>query len=540
MRIIFITYLLLSINLVGFTQTKLIATAKKDSIEQYIIYLEQQNELIGSIAIYENGQPSFKRDFGQMAKGTILQKQKSIKYQIGSISKLFTAVMLAQLQENGQISFEEPLSNYFNKMPNANRITLRQMLNHTSGMKDYVVKEDTLSYWLVQPQTQATILKEIQKQGVLFEPGDSVSYSNSAYYLLARILEKKYKKDYASILQQQITRPLALSNTTASSALKKSPVGITSYNKIQNRWEEITEFNFFNASGVGDIVSTTDDLNIFINALEAGRIIKTSTFKNMQPVEKKWFGLGVMKVPFYEHTGLGHGGDTYGTHCVVSIFPKENLSIAYCVNGQSYLTNDFAKDILSILFDKKFKYPNFSTSVEDTSNFSSIVGTYGGEDFPINLKIFNEGNLLKAQGDGQPSFNLTAIGINTYEFKQAQIVIQFNIENNSLSITQAGKSSELYKIVDELITPSSPVNNSKNKLYEGRYTTDAFPLAIKVFSETGVLKAQADGQEAILLTNIAENKFEFKPAGIIMIFSKEFNGMKLLQGGKEYNFKKEN
>lgn len=539
MRIFFLTCFFLTISLIGFTQIQLVSTTKKDSIEHYISYLEKQNELIGSISICENGQRSFKKDFGQLANGTTEQIQESIKYQVGSISKLFTAVMLAQLQDNGQINFEEPLSNYFKEMPNSSNISLRQMLNHTSGMKDYVIKNDTSFYWLLKARTEQEILQEIKRQGVLFDPGDSISYSNSAYYLLARILEKKYKMDYDKILKKQIVEPLGLKNTSASSRLYPYPAGVNSYKKVSDVWEKIDDFDFVNASGVGDIVSTTDDLNIFISALYAGKIVKTSTLKNMQPNEKKWFGLGVMTVPFYEHIGFGHGGDTYGTHSVISIFPKENLSIAYCVNGESYLTNNFAKDVLSILFDKKFDYPKFSKLVADTNSFSTLIGIYGSKDFPLNLKIFKDGDLLKAQGDGQPSFALTATSLNTYEFKQAQISIQFNLENNSLTFTQAGKSFELLKKVDELIVPSSETTIFKNGLYEGQYKTNDFPLAIRIFSDAGALKAQADGQSAFMLTKISENKFEFKEAGIVITFNSNDKTMLLFQQGKEYIFKKQ-
>ena len=539
MKLFYTLFVLLSFQQINHAQTNVLSQAKKDSMEKYIIYLESKNALIGSVGIFENGKPVYKRNFGQAALGKTEKRSTTIKYQIGSISKLFTAVMFARLEEQKKIDFGEPLSNYFTDMPNANKITIRQMLNHTSGLKNYVVKNDTAYYWLSGKQKQEDIFKEIKRQGVLFSPGDSMSYSNSAYYLLARILEKKYKKDYASILYEQISMPLNLKNTTASSVTMPSSITTASYRKTNNTWNKIDEFYFLNASGVGDIISTTDDLNVFINALSNGKIISAASFEKMKPLAKEYFGMGIMKIPFHERVGLGHGGDTFGTHCVTGIFEDEKLSIAYCVNGESYLTNDFAKDILSILFNRPMKYPNFNNEVADTSQFIKIVGKYGSKDFPIAIKIFNEGKILMAQGDGQSAFELTKISENKFEFRQATIIIQFDPQSNSLSFTQAGKSFELFKIREDVLVSTPTLDVKRLSSHEGLYKSDEIPITITVFIENGSLKAQGSGQSPFPLSLIAENKFEFKEGGIIMIFNVDKRLMTLQQGGKDYKFQKE-
>jgi D-alanyl-D-alanine carboxypeptidase len=248
---------------------------------------------------------------------------------------------------------------YFPQVPNADEIKLNQMLNHTSGLKDYVSKSDSLHYWLKEPQTKKEIMNEIKSQGVAFEPGDSLSYSNSAYFLLARILENKYEKSFKLIIDEEIVQPLNLKNTFAIDEKSKPKNQAKSYKKENEDWVEIKEFYFPNASGTGDIFSTPFDMNTFLTALFNGKIIKEESLEMMLPESKVPFGKGLMQVPFYNHKGYGHGGDTFGSHSVAGYFPEDKLAITYIINGEQYSTNAFALDLLSIIYDRDYTLPVF-------------------------------------------------------------------------------------------------------------------------------------------------------------------------------------
>ena len=407
-------------------------------VDAFIRYLEDNKQLIGSVAVTEKGETVYSKTFGYKNLQARVAPAATEEYQIGSITKMSTAVILAKLHEEGKLKFTDQLAAYFPKMPGSKTITLTQMLNHTSGMQDLLIKNDTITDWLLSPQTPKDILAEINRQGLAFEPGTAVAYSNSAYYLLARIVEQKTKMTYAAALKKYITAPLKMQHTRAYEKDSNFYDVAQSYEKITGAWTAVQDFHFYNVSGVGDILSTPADLNVFMNALHSGKVISQESLKGMMPVGQQPFGLGLMTVPFYNIIGYGHGGDTLGTHAVTSFIAAHDMSISYTVNGEDYGTNDFAIGVLSILFDKKFDYPVFSSFTATPASYDAYVGIYKNPQFPLDLTITNKRTFLQAQGTGQPSFPLTQIGEKTFEFKNADLTLIFNPEANNMQLTQSG------------------------------------------------------------------------------------------------------
>ncbi|UII19925.1 serine hydrolase domain-containing protein [Fulvivirga ligni] len=418
-----------------------ITSEKAAEIEAYIKHFDSNHQLMGSVAIQEGNTTRVNVTFGEAN----LTDNEHLKYTVGSISKLFVAVMIAQLQEENKLNLDTKLSKFFPQEPNAKNISIKQMLNHTSGLKDFVSKDDSLHYWLKEPRSEKEILDEIVKQGVAFSAGDSISYSNSAYYLLGKILEIKYKSDFKSIVNKQIVEPLHLKNTVAIDNKNITAHVASSYTRAENDWNVIEEFYFPNVTGAGNIVSTPTDLNTFISALFSHKLIKEETLNAMLPKGKDWFGLGIMKVPFYDLIAYGHGGDTYGTHSVTVHDPKNNLTYSYVINGEKYPTNDFAIGLLSIIYDKEYTLPEFGTYNPDLALYPLYEGTYGAEGFPIDIKIFKDGDKLLAQGDGQPSFPLTPTDKHSFEFKTAGVKVTFDPDNKKLVLHQGGQAFELMK-----------------------------------------------------------------------------------------------
>ena len=161
---------------------------------------------------------------------------------------------------------------------------------------------------------------------------------------------------------------------------------------------------------------------------------------------KEAFGKGIMLIPFYKNISYGHGGDTYGTHSVVSYDEKSKISISYSINGERFLHNDFAIGLLSIIYNKDYKYPVFIKSIMlKSEDLDKYLGVYSTESFPLKLTISKEGNVLKAQGTGQPSFPLECYEINKFKFDQAQLKIEFVTTESKLIIDQGGNIIELKK-----------------------------------------------------------------------------------------------
>lgn len=439
-----LTIIILFLSQTILAQNSLITPKKQKEIKDYIKYFESKNQLIGTISIFENDKEVIRESFGEMNKPTEVSCDKM--YPIGSITKLFVAVVFAKLNEKNRIDFNEKLKPYFPEIPNADKIKIKHLLNHTSGLGDYVSKGKQDPYWLREPHSEKEIMDEIISQGVSFKPGSSLKYSNSAYYLLGKILEKKYQKPFHQIIADEIITPLHLKNTLVITPNTDTHQVVNSYELVDGKWIEIEDFYLPNISSAGGIVSTSHDLNVFLNHLFAYDIIDKKTLDKMLPKNKHTYGLGIMEIPFYKKIGYGHGGDTIGVHSITSYFPEDNLSLAIIINGANYPTNDFAIGLLSIIYDKNFTLPDFKVYHVDKSLFKIYEGVYGADDFPINIKVFSEDGILKAQGDGQPAFNLTPIEQHFFEFPLYKIKIKFKPSESTLILYQDGRKSELKRI----------------------------------------------------------------------------------------------
>lgn len=292
--------------------------------------------------------------------------------------------------------------------------------------------------------SEKEILDEIIHQGVSFEPGEETDYSNSGYYLLTKIVEKEYKKPYVYIVEQQIARPLKLKNFSSVTPETKNVFKSYDYT---DQWTEIEDFDFSNVIGVGDIVSTTKDLNTFITGLFRGKILKQESIEIMKPSDSKaTFGRGLMIIPFYDIIYYGHGGDTRGTHSIAAYNENDKIAISFSINGERYPHNAFAIGLLSIIHEKEYDFQVFTEAIplrpEDLVKYE---GTYSSPDFPLKVTVFKKENVLYAQATGQPEFPLECYEKDKFKFDQARLKLEFTPGENKMVLNQNGMEIEMKK-----------------------------------------------------------------------------------------------
>ncbi|CAG5016189.1 D-aminopeptidase [Dyadobacter sp. CECT 9275] len=411
-------------------------------IDSFVSHIENSNRGIGSVSIFKEGKEVYNRSFGQ-SKLENVQYNAETKYQIGSITKMITATLIFELIENSKLRLDDKLSKFYPNIPSSDKITIKNLLEHSSGLGDFTMKNDSI-FWLTKKVSENEIFEEIIEQGVAFQPNEGIAYSNSGYYVLRKIVEKLNKKDYATIVAEKIAKPLNLKNFSSITPKTKNIFLSYGYN---DKWEKITDFDFSNVVGVGDIVSTTKDLNIFLYNLFQLKILKKESVEQMKSdyTQKEAFGRGFMFISFYENVFYGHGGDTYGTHSLVSYNDKDNLGLAFAINGERFPHNDFAIGIFSIIYGKDYEFPIFNTISLKSEDLNKFLGTYSSPNFPLKISITKEGNTLKGQGTGQPAFILEAFETNKFKFDQARLQLEFLPEENKMILNQGGMKVEMNK-----------------------------------------------------------------------------------------------
>ena len=323
----------------------------EEKLDDFLSYVEDNNGGIGSVSIFKGGREVHARSFGQQNLAGVAHDENS-KYQVASVTKMVTAILAFKLIEDGRLSLDDSLSDFYPDMPSAQKITIRNLLAHSSGLGNFGIKDGSL--WVVDQLGQNEILEEIKRQGVTFEPGERVAYSNSAYFLLRMILEKVYGRDYHEIVAQEIAAPLGLKNFAS---IKSHPTNTFKSYAFTGQWGEIKDVDYSNVIGVGDIASTTYDLNILITSLFQYRILRKDTVEQMQPIVGKGWGMGLAEFTYGDNRFLGHGGDVLGSHSRVIYNPKDGLSIAYSTNGERIPTNAFLEAIVDTVYGRDITLP---------------------------------------------------------------------------------------------------------------------------------------------------------------------------------------
>lgn len=439
MKRISFTFFYSLIFLSAFAQN--VNTQKLDS---FFNVLNANKKAMASVAISKNGNIIYTKSIGFIDENKAIAANANTKYRIGSISKMFTATIIFQLIEDKKITLETKLGKYFTQIPNANDITIGNMLNHRSGIFNITNDSNYLS-WCTNTISQQEMIEKIAVFPSQFEPNSKTDYSNSNYILLSYIIEKITKKSYTENLNKRIINKLHLKNTMYGGKINNANNEAISYdfeNDVFKKFEP--ETNMSVPLGAGAIIATPLDLTVFIEALFAKKLVKETSLQQMQTITDG-MGMGMFTFPFYNHQAFGHNGGIDGFSSSLAYFPKDSLAIAYCINALNYKSNDIAIAMLSIYFNKNFKIPDFKKVATSNVDFVKYIGVYSSPSFPLKITVSTDGKNLMAQATGQGSFPLEYSGSNTFTFETAGIELVFDTDKEEMILKQSGRSFNLKK-----------------------------------------------------------------------------------------------
>jgi CubicO group peptidase (beta-lactamase class C family) len=430
---IFTTILLIGLS-IGKVFPQSINKPKLDSLFNI---LAEKNKAMGSLTISKNGTVLYNKAIGYSFISDNEKKTSTniTKYRIGSISKMFTATMIFQLIEEGKIKLTTTLDTYFPNIPNANKITISNLLNHRSGIHNLTDNPDYTT-WMTQPKTHDEILSIISKSKVDFQPNEKASYSNSNYIILGYIIEKISKQPYSKNLNERITSKIGLSNTYCGGSTNINANESFSY-QFATYWKQLPETDMSIPGGAGSIVSTPTDLTKFIEALFSLRLISYNSLIQMKTMTDS-YGMGMFQMPFYTKRAYGHNGGIDGFASNLAYFPEDSIAVAYCTNGQVYPLNDILIGILSVCFNKDYSIPTFNTIFLKSADLNKYLGVYSSTQIPLKITITKDSIVLIAQATGQSSFPLEATEKDKFKFDQAGIKMEFNTEKNEMTLKQGG------------------------------------------------------------------------------------------------------
>ncbi|MFS8354810.1 serine hydrolase domain-containing protein [Bacillus nitratireducens] len=250
------------------------------------------------------------------------------RFRIGSVTKTFTATVVLQLAEENRLNLDDSIEKWLPGVIQGNgyddkQITIRQLLNHTSGIAEYTRSK---SFDLMDTK-KSYRAEELVKMGISmppdFAPGKSWSYSNTGYVLLGILIETVTGNSYAEEIENRIIEPLELSNTflPGNSSVIPGTKHARGYIQLDGASEpkDVTYYNPSMGSSAGDMISTADDLNKFFSYLLGGKLLKEQQLKQMLTTVPTGeaalgrYGLGIYETKLPNGVSIwGHGGSIPG------------------------------------------------------------------------------------------------------------------------------------------------------------------------------------------------------------------------------------
>ena len=301
-----------------------------------------------------------------------------------SVTKTFTAALILRLADEGRLRLDDRLSRWLPDYPNARRITLRMLLQHTSGLPDFF-QSGALEAAMLKNRRRVFSPAEVLRyaKGALFAPGKGWYYSNTNFVLLGLVAEKAGGKPWATLVRRELLDPLGLEDTYVQ--VSEAPPGrapahgyryfssaTTGRPRDQGDGTLVVPFTSVVSAAwsAGEIAATTPDLARWARALYAGDVLSPASRKAMMDVSttKKLgarlaYGLGMSRLKLGNRfVGYGHSGSIGGFRAAIRHFPKEGTIVAVMFNRDAYKGDDVVGLLMEALYPKPKPSPSPAAS----------------------------------------------------------------------------------------------------------------------------------------------------------------------------------
>ncbi len=349
------------------------AQVTSTQIDAIFASLKSANAPGAAVLVVRNGQPVFRRGYGVADLRTLNSIDARTNFRLASFTKQFTAACIMLLVHDGKLHYDDHLTDFFPEFPAYGKpITVRNLLNHTSGLPDY---EDILEKQY--PNTPPEKVPQILDGGVLklleqqtsakFPAGSKWEYSNSGYAVLAMIVEKVSGQSFGEFLHDRIFVPLKMTNTLAYQKGKNEvPHRAYGHTKKGDAWQQTDQSPTSAVLGDGGIYSSLDDLAKWDRALREHTLLSAAEMlPALTPVEPTGgpakipdgptvsYGFGWFLDPYHGHKRMSHDGETIGFRTTIQRFPDDKLTIIVLANRTDINPEELALKVANLYLRTK-------------------------------------------------------------------------------------------------------------------------------------------------------------------------------------------
>ena len=325
----------------------------------------------GAVGVSRRGEILLSRGIGLANVEHQVSNTSHTKFRIGSLTKQFTAMALMILQEQNKLSLEDPIGKHINPVPDAwNKITVHQLLNHTSGIPSFTSFPDHVSK-MTLPFTPDEMLERIAEKELDFVPGSGFRYSNSGYFLLGMIIETVSGSTYEDFLQSEIFLPLGMSNSGYDHFQSIVPDRATGYAVVKEQRYRAAYLDMSQPFSAGALYSTVDDLLIWDRALKEGRLLTAAGYQRMWKGNRADYAYGWSVSERGGRRLICHGGGINGFSSYILRIPDEDVCVVVLSNISTINTAAIARELAELTVSDELSLPVIR-SIKGTETESGV------------------------------------------------------------------------------------------------------------------------------------------------------------------------
>lgn len=359
----------------------------QESLDSLGMEILSEGSIMGfSVAITSGKRVLYNSGFGHIDVEKTQPVTNETRFDIASVSKLVGVTVIMKLIEEGRLSLDTSLEQLMPEFPEealAEKIKLRHMLSHTSGLMDYALEMDRVFMENGVLPTKKDLLAFFKGKDLRFEPGTNYQYCNSGFMLMAFIAENITGRPWQQLIEDYINQRSNLDFQLLKYAVERpetSPI----FNYGKERFDKVPTWSY--VMGDGGLTTTTEMLALYPQFWSKGKIIEPSAYEKMvKPTElsnslSTGYGYGVRNGEFLGERIIGHTGGWKTTYAIMAFFPDRNVTFAGLMNtdGTPLDMNQIFTKYMSVVLGRKI--PDYSSGFKEITNLYQYVGDYHGFD----------------------------------------------------------------------------------------------------------------------------------------------------------------
>jgi len=423
-------------------------------LDQYITDARVLWGFHGAALVARDGDVIISKGYGMANRPIGDPNTDTTKFFIGSITKQFTAAGILLLEGDGSLKLNDPISRHLENYPKetGRRITIHQLLTHTSGIPDYT----TLPHVVMQRNRQfstSELMSMFDTKPLEFEPGTKFRYSNSGYIVLGAIIEEISGQSYEAFLHRRIFKPLGMLSTGYARREAGLPDRADGYTIDESRrLVDAIRVHFSLLHSAGALYSTVGDMLIWDQALYSETLLDEEEIRMMFAPYGCNYGYGVRIDTLYGQKHVWHKGFLDGFHTTFDRWIDDRLCVVVFSNEDEAPVDKIARGLAAIVLGEPYSRPLRREPVSiDTSLLPDYQGVYETDGGCCHIVTHDRG-MLYSQILGEPRYKLLASAVDTFFYEidnNRTIIFTRDADNRVISCEQKdyGRSEQAAKLV---------------------------------------------------------------------------------------------